>query len=77
MKIINCDKQYRVIETELCVLDDDGQYATIAPIFKVQMKFWWFWITIKVFDDINDIEFSYNEAVECYNNLVNPYKYYG
>lgn len=77
MKIIDSNEDYRVIETELCVLDDEGITATIAPIFKVQMKFILFWITIKTFDDISDIEFSYNEAVECYNNLANPYKYYG
>lgn len=37
------------------------------------------WITIKTFiaetltDD--DVEFCRNEAIECYNNIINPYKY--
>lgn len=77
MKILESTDKFRIIESEFHSIDDNGDYITIAPIYKVQMKFWWFWITVKTFDNINEIELSFNEAFDCYHNLVNPYKYHG
>lgn len=51
---------------------------------KLQIKInilWIFkkWITIKTFESEGlrdeDIEFCRNEAIECYNNIIDPYKY--
>lgn len=73
MNIIIDNKQYRVIATH------KGCYEDIlcrTLSYKVQVKVWFFWITIKEFEEgvyDDDSEFCKCEAVELYNKIVNPY----
>lgn len=56
---------------------DYKNYDNVADIiisvkygtYKVQVKFLWFWITIKEFS-----EHDYYDALECYQYCTNPYK---
>lgn len=63
MYIINRRKNIRLIGNEH-VLDDE----LIFVIYKVQIKVFWFWVTIKEFD-----EDEYCDAVDCFRYCTNPY----
>ena len=48
----------------------------LQDLIKVQVKVWFFWITIKEFRELeydDDFEFCRNEAIELYHKIVNPY----
>lgn len=73
MEVIKRNNKYRLIYTKYKCIKDFNCYL---PNFKVQVKFIYFWITIKefkvgVYDD--DFTFCRNEAIELYNKIVNPY----
>lgn len=57
--------------------DEDKLTYKIVPL-QVRSKFLWFkfWTNIKVWatDDIDD--FAEREAIELYNHIVYPYKYF-
>lgn len=60
MYIINRRKNIRLIVVEY---DEVG-----LIIYKVQIKVFWFWITIKEFD-----EDDYYDALDCFKYCTNPY----
>lgn len=60
MYIIDRRKNIRLIVVEY---DEVG-----LIIYKVQIKVFWFWITIKEFD-----EDEYYDAVDCFRYCTNPY----
>lgn len=60
MYIINRRKNIRLIVVEY---DEVG-----LIIYKVQIKVFWFWITIKEFD-----EDDYYDALDCFRYCTNPY----
>ena len=71
-KIIKANNKYRVIEVKR--LDDKEPFYN--SVYKVQVKKFLFWITIKEFEQTvydESAEFCCNEAEELYNNIVNPY----
>lgn len=63
MYIINRRKNIRLICCEHHTADD-----FIFIIYKVQIKVFWFWITIKEFD-----EDDYYDALDCFKYCTNPY----
>ena len=76
-KVIISNKKYRIISSSRSKLIDYGygEFNLIYTVFKVQVKTWFGWITIKEFEenDEDDIEFISNEAEELYNKIVNTY----
>lgn len=73
MDVIIGNEQYRVIVTHKDCYEDKPCYILS---YKVQVKVWFFWITIKEFEEgvyDEDFEFCKHEAVELYNKIVNPY----
>lgn len=71
MEIIN-NGQYRVVCYEYT---DKYDYFCIST-YKVQVKVFWFWITIKEFEEgvyDDDADFCRREAIELYNKIINPY----
>lgn len=60
MYIIDRRKNIRLIVVEY---DEVG-----LIIYKVQIKVFWFWITIKEFDGDD-----YYDAVDCFRYCTNPY----
>lgn len=60
MYIIDRRKNIRLIVVEY---DEVG-----LIIYKVQIKVFWFWITIKEFD-----EDDYYDALDCFKYCTNPY----
>lgn len=76
-KVIISNKKYRIISSLRSELIDYGygEFHLIHTVFKVQVKTWFGWITIKEFEenDEDDVEFISNEAEELYNKIVNTY----
>ena len=73
MDIIIGNEKYRVILTRKGCYEDK---PCCLLSYKVQVKVWFFWITIKEFEEgvyDEDFKFCKNEAVELYNKIVNPY----
>ena len=73
MNVIIADDRYRVIAKPMPTYEDIPCYVIG---YRVQVKFLWFWITIKAFDEgdyDNDAYFCKCEAIELYNKIVNPY----
>lgn len=73
MSVIISNDKYRVTIDKCGVYDDEPAYILT---FKVQVKVWFFWITIKEFRELeydDDFEFCRNEAIELYYKIVNPY----
>ena len=69
-------KQYRLIEKENIIYDLDDFIYYYEKSYKVQIKIWFIWVTIKCFnldEFYNDIKFCKLEAKELYNKIVNPY----
>lgn len=59
MMILMNDRRYRVKQ-----IGSREKYKG----FKVQVKKWWGWVTIKTFID-DDMEFAYREAMELLEKL--------
>lgn len=76
-KVIISNKKYRIISSLRSELIDYeyGEFHLLHTVFKVQVKTWFGWITIKEFEenDEDDVEFISNEAEELYNKIVNTY----
>lgn len=76
-KVIISNKKYRIISSSRSKLIEYryGEFNLIYIVFKVQVKTWFGWITIKEFEenDEDDIEFISNKAEELYNKIVNTY----
>lgn len=73
MNVIISNECYRVVSTYKGCYEDIPCYILS---YKVQVKVWFFWITIKEFEEgvyDEDYEFCRREAVELYNKIVNPY----
>lgn len=73
MNIIIGNEKYRVVSVKKDCYENIPCYMLS---FKVQVKVFWFWITIKEFAEgeyDDNIEFCKNEAIELYNKIVNPY----
>lgn len=73
MSVIISNDKYRVTIGKCGVYDDKPAYIVT---FKVQVKVWFFWITIKEFRELeydDDFKFCRNEAIELYHKIVNPY----
>ena len=73
MDVIIGNQNYRVTINKTDCYEDIPCYLLS---FKVQVKVFWFWITIKEFKEgeyDDDVEFCKNEAIELYNKIVNPY----
>lgn len=73
MNVIISNECYRVVSTHKDCYKDIPCYILS---YKVQVKVWFFWITIKEFEEgvyDEDCEFCKSEAVELYNKIVNPY----
>lgn len=72
-------KTYRLIKDTYFVVDfeDTSLFTEVAiDTYKVQVKFLWFWITIKEFSQYiydEEEEFCELEAKELYHKIVNPY----
>lgn len=60
-------------------------YILVRKTYKLQIKIYGFLLskyhTIKEWlvntNDVNDDSFAKNDAIELFNNIINPYKYYG
>lgn len=87
MKVHKDVGNYRVISYDRLILEDtntDEKYYTLEYNVLVQVKvkilFWKYWITVKKWitleDDSNTRKFLLNEAIELFNNIVYPYKYF-
>lgn len=73
MGTIISNNKYRVTINTCGVYDDMPAYILT---FKVQVKVWFFWITIKEFRELeydDDSNFCKSEAIELYHKIVNPY----
>lgn len=73
MNVIIADDRYRVIAKPIATYEDIPCYVIV---YRVQIRVWKFWITIKVFNEgdyDDDAEFCKREAIELYNKIVNPY----
>lgn len=82
MKVIKDDGTYRVVYTEQLIKDDNG-YGLIKR-YKVQIYddrlFLKDWLNIKVFEaydgDKDEVDYIKNEAIDLYNKIVYPDKYF-
>lgn len=82
MKVIKDNGNYRVVYTEQLIKDDNG-YKLIKR-YKVQVYsdslFLRGWITVKVFEaidgDKDEVDYAKNEAIDLYNKIVYPDKYF-
>ena len=73
MGTIISNNKYRVTISTCGVYDDIPAYILT---FKVQVKVWFFWVTIKEFRELeydDDSNFCKSEAIELYHKIVNPY----
>ena len=73
MSVIISNDKYRVTIGKCDAYDDEPVYILT---FKVQVKVWFFWITIKEFRELeydDDANFCKREAIELYHKIVNPY----
>lgn len=82
MKVIKDNGTYRVVYTEQLIKDDNG-YGLIKR-YKVQIYddrlFLKDWLNIKVFEaydsDKDEVDYIKNEAIDLYNKIVYPDKYF-
>lgn len=82
MKVIKDNGTYRVVYTEQLIKDDNG-YGLIKR-YKVQIYddrlFLKDWLNIKVFEaydgDKDEVDYAKNEAIDLYNKIVYPDKYF-
>lgn len=82
MKVIKTDGKYRVVYTEQLIKDENG-YGLIKR-YKVQIYddrlFLKDWLDIKVFEaydgNKDEAEYAKNEAIDLYNKIVYPDKYF-
>ena len=82
MKVIKDNGKYRVVYTEQLIKDDNG-YGLIKR-YKVQIYddrlFLKDWLNIKVFEaydgDKDEVDYIKNEAIDLYNKIVYPNKYF-
>ena len=82
MKVIKTDGKYRVVYTEQLIKDENG-YGLIKR-YKVQIYddrlFLKDWLDIKVFQAYDgykdEVEYAKNEAIDLYNKIVYPDKYF-
>lgn len=82
MKVIKDNGIYRVVYTEQLIKDDNG-YGLIKR-YKVQIYddrlFLKDWLNIKVFEaydgDKDEVDYIKNEAIDLYNKIVYPDKYF-
>lgn len=82
MKVIKDNGKYRVVYTEQLIKDENG-YGLIKH-YKVQIYyntlFLRGWIVIKTFEardgDKDEVEYAKNEAIDLYNKIVYPDKYF-
>lgn len=82
MKVIKDNGVYRVVYTEQLIKDDNG-YGLIKR-YKVQIYddrlFLKDWLNIKVFEaydgDKDEVDYIKNEAIDLYNKIVYPDKYF-
>lgn len=82
MKVIKTDGKYRVVYTEQFIKDENG-YGLIKR-YKVQIYddrlFLKDWLDIKVFEaydgNKDEVEYAKNEAIDLYNKIVYPDKYF-
>lgn len=82
MKVIKDNGTYRVVYTEQLIKDDNG-YGLIKR-YKVQIYdnrlFLKDWLNIKVFEaydgDKDEVGYIKNEAIDLYNKIVYPDKYF-
>ena len=82
MKVIKDNGTYRVVYTEQLIRDDNG-YGLIKR-YKVQIYddrlFLKDWLNIKVFEaydgDKDEVDYIKNEAIDLYNKIVYPDKYF-
>lgn len=73
MDVVIGNERYRVIITHKDCYEGKPCYMLS---YKIQVKVWFFWITIKEFEEgvyDEDSNFCKCEAVELYNKIVNPY----
>lgn len=80
IKVIKDTGAHRVAEyRDTEVLDMGyGTYAYFVHVYKVQVCYCGFWITIKSFieTDNDDYEYCQREAIDLYNKIVYPDKYF-
>lgn len=82
MKVIKDNGIYRVVYTEQLVRLDNGY--NLIKRYKVQVYyntlFLRDWIVIKTFEardgDKDEVEYAKNEAIDLYNKIVYPDKYF-
>lgn len=82
MKVIKDNGIYRVVYTEQLVKLDNGY--NLIKRYKVQVYyntlFLRGWIVIKTFEamdgDKDEVEYAKNEAIDLYNKIVYPDKYF-
>lgn len=82
MKVIKDTGMYRVVYTEQLIRDENG-YGLIKR-YKVQIYddrlFLKDWLNIKVFEaydgDKDEVDYIKNEAIDLYNKIVYPDKYF-
>lgn len=82
MKVIKDNGTYRVVYTEQ-LIKDDNRYGLIKR-YKVQIYndrlFLKDWLNIKVFEaydgDKDEVDYIKNEAIDLYNKIVYPDKYF-
>lgn len=82
MKVIKDNGTYRVVYTEQLIKDDNG-YGLIKR-YKVQIYddrlFLKDWLDIKVFEaydgNKDEVDYAKNEAIDLYNKIVYPDKYF-
>lgn len=80
IKVIKDTGAHRVAEyRDTEVLDMGyGTHAYFVHVYKVQVRYCGFWITIKSFieTDNDDYEYCQREAIDLYNKIVYPDKYF-
>lgn len=82
MKVIKDNGIYRVVYTEQLVRLDNGY--NLIKRYKVQVYYNTFflrgWIVIKTFEardgDKDEVDYIKNEAIDLYNKIVYPDKYF-
>lgn len=71
-------KDYRLIKVNntKCIDTKDGYKDIIETIkYVIQIRIYFMWIDIKEFTVTDSEEFMEQEAIECFDTFINPYKY--
>lgn len=71
MEVLRYCSKYRLIETVVSFKNKKEKTIITARVYKVQIKWLFFWVTIKTYINMNKPILAYYNGLRCYYNLYN------